>query len=82
MDIKKIGENITEARDAYLKKHFQGPPLIRIRKDVDEALHRSGWAFNYDFSDLMCTTERFMGMDVVVIEDGPEFEIPAVKSDE
>jgi hypothetical protein len=82
MDVKKIGEEITEARNKYLQKHFQGPPSIRIRKDVDEALHMSGLAFNFDFSDLLGTSERFMGMDVVVVEDGPEFEIPEVSDRE
>lgn len=76
MDIKKIGQEISEARDKYLKTHFQGPPVIRIRKDVDAALHASDLAFNFDFSDVLCVSERYMGMDVVVVEDGPEYAIP------
>lgn len=82
MDINEVGKKISEARDAYLKRHFQGPPVIRLRKDVDAELHASLLAFNFDFSDVMCNSERFMGMDVVVFDEGPEFEIPEVKSDE
>lgn len=82
MDIEKIGDQINQAREAYLKKHFQGPPTIRLRKDVAKALHQSVLAFNFDFSDVLGTSERFLGMDVVVVEEGPEFEIPQVATDE
>ncbi len=75
MDPNKVGAEIEQALNAYAKKHGQPPNSIRLRRDVDEALHKSRLAFNYDFVDLLCSRERFMGMDVVLVDGGEEFAI-------
>ena len=79
--IDQIGKDIEDALNNYAKKHGQPPNVIRLRKDIDEALHQSRLAFQFDFVDLLCSRERFMGMDVELINDGPEFIIESAEND-
>lgn len=82
MDATKVGAAIEQALNAYSKKHGQPPNTIRLRRDVDEALHKSRLAFHYDFVDLLCSRERFMGMDVVLVDGGEDFVIDQALEEE
>lgn len=75
MKIEEVGSAIEKALNEYSKKHGQPPNSIRLRRDVDEALHKSRLAFHFDFVDLLCSRERFMGMDVSVVDGGDEFAL-------
>lgn len=76
MDVQAIKSAIEKAGNEYAKKHMQQPTAIILRKDVDEALHQSNaTAFLYDFVDVTMSRERFMGMDVTLVDAGDEFRI-------
>jgi len=70
MNANEIAEAVDKAVNEYTKKHGQAPVQITLRKDVNDILHTSRHAFLFDFVDLTLTRERFMGMDVNVVESG------------
>jgi hypothetical protein len=72
----EIVKRIEAAHQAYSRKHMRQPTAIRLRMDTNKALHESMHAFLFDFIDTGFNRERFMGMDVTLTTDGPEFEIP------
>lgn len=76
MNANEIAESIDKAVNEYTKKHGQAPVMIKLRRDVNDLLHTSRHAFLFDFVDLILTRERFMGMDVNIVEGGERpFEI-------
>jgi hypothetical protein len=82
MDVQDIKSAIEKAGNEYAKKHMQQPTAIVLRKDVDAALHQSNaTAFLFDFVDVTMSRERFMGMDVTLIDEGAEFAIPEPRED-
>ena len=79
MDLEALKKSIEVAGNEYAKRHMRQPTAIKLRKDVDTALHGSTHAFLFDFVDMTMSRERFMGMDVTIAEDGPEFSIEDLK---
>lgn len=72
MDIEPIEKALRE----YQAKNGQGPQTIRLNKRFYEELGASPHAFLFDFVDASLSRERFMGMNVEIVDQGADFEIP------
>ena len=81
LDLTATKAAIELAGNAYAKRNMRQPTAITLRRDVVDALHHSPHGFLFDFVDMTLTRERFMGMDVTVVEDGPEFSIVEPKGE-